>query len=90
MLCAAAFSGPSLARRDVLRADASPYRSPMTPTICVVGTSYVGLSMAVLLAEPCEVRAFDIDESRVEMLRVARARSPTRTSRSASLAVTCG
>jgi len=39
------------------------------PTICVVGTSYVGLSMAVLLAEACEVRAFDIDEDRVEMLR---------------------
>ncbi|MGB7818262.1 MAG: nucleotide sugar dehydrogenase [Ornithinibacter sp.] len=41
----------------------------MTPTICVVGTSYVGLSVAVLLAEACEVRAFDIDESRVEMLK---------------------
>ena len=42
---------------------------PVIPTICVVGTSYVGLSMAVLLAESCEVRAFDIDEDRVEMLR---------------------
>ncbi len=41
----------------------------MTTTVCVVGTSYVGLSLAVLLAEACEVRALDIDAGRVEMIR---------------------
>ena len=38
-------------------------------TICVVGTSYVGLSMAVLLAEHHDVVAYDIDERRIELLR---------------------
>jgi len=37
--------------------------------ICVVGTSYVGLSLAVLLARHHDVVAYDIDEHRVEMLR---------------------
>ena len=46
----------------------------VTHTICVVGTSYVGLSMAVLLAEHHDVIAFDIDERRIEMLR--RRQSP--------------
>ena len=41
----------------------------VTATICVVGTSYVGLSMAVLLAEHHDVVAFDIDELRIKMLR---------------------
>ena len=40
-------------------------------TICVVGTSYVGLSMAVLLAEHHDVVAYDIDERRIELLRAA-------------------
>ena len=44
----------------------------VTGTICVVGTSYVGLSMAVLLAERHDVVAFDIDERRIEMLRNRR------------------
>ena len=38
-------------------------------SICVVGTSYVGLSLAVLLCERHDVVAHDIDERRVEMLR---------------------
>jgi len=42
--------------------------------ICVVGTSYVGLSLAVLLARHHEVVSYDIDERRVEMLR--RGESP--------------
>ncbi len=46
----------------------------MTHRICVVGTSYVGLSLAVLLARHHEVVAYDIDEGRVEMLR--RGESP--------------
>ncbi len=46
----------------------------MKPTICVVGTSYVGLSMAVLLADTCDVRAYDIDAARVDLLR--RGESP--------------
>ncbi|HYJ28215.1 MAG TPA: UDP-glucose 6-dehydrogenase, partial [Nocardioides sp.] len=46
----------------------------MAPTICVVGTSYVGLSMAVLLGEHHDVVAYDIDERRIELLR--RRRSP--------------
>jgi len=37
--------------------------------ICVVGTSYVGLSLAVLLARRHDVIAYDIDTERVEMLR---------------------
>ncbi len=37
-------------------------------TICVVGTSYVGLSMAVLLAEHHDVVAYDIDESRLQLI----------------------
>jgi UDPglucose 6-dehydrogenase len=42
--------------------------------ICVVGTSYVGLSLAVLLARRNDVVAYDIDEQRVERLR--RGESP--------------
>ena len=41
-------------------------------SICVVGTSYVGLSLAVLLCERHDVVAHDIDERRVEMLRSRR------------------
>ena len=41
-------------------------------SICVVGTSYVGLSLAVLLCERHDVVAHDIDEGRVEMLRSGR------------------
>jgi UDPglucose 6-dehydrogenase len=37
-------------------------------TICVVGTSYVGLSIAVLLAEDHDVVAYDIDERRLELI----------------------
>ena len=44
----------------------------MSRTICVVGTSYVGLSIAVLLAEHHDVVAFDIDESRLEQIRAGR------------------
>jgi UDPglucose 6-dehydrogenase len=44
----------------------------VTRTICVVGTSYVGLSMAVLLAEHHDVVAYDIDERRIDMLRDRR------------------
>ncbi len=44
----------------------------MTRTICVVGTSYVGLSVAVLLAEHHDVVAYDIDERRIELLRDRR------------------
>jgi UDPglucose 6-dehydrogenase len=43
-------------------------------TICVVGTSYVGLSMAVLLAEHHDVVAYDIDERRLEL--IAQGTSP--------------
>ena len=44
----------------------------MTRTVCVVGTSYVGLSLAVLLARHHDVVAYDIDERRIEMLRDRR------------------
>ena len=37
-----------------------------------MGTSYVGLSLAVLLAEHHDVVAYDIDERRIEMLRQRR------------------
>ena len=46
----------------------------MNQRICVVGTSYVGLSLAVLLARRNDVVAYDIDEQRVERLR--RGESP--------------
>lgn len=38
-------------------------------TIAVVGTSYVGLSLAMLLARHNRVRAHDIDERKIAMLR---------------------
>ncbi|WP_345201717.1 nucleotide sugar dehydrogenase [Fodinibacter luteus] len=44
----------------------------MSRTICVVGTSYVGLSIAVLLAEHHDVVAYDIDEGRLELIRQRR------------------
>ncbi|MGL5816021.1 MAG: nucleotide sugar dehydrogenase [Phycicoccus sp.] len=44
----------------------------MSRTVCVVGTSYVGLSLAVLLAEHADVVAYDIDEARIAMLREGR------------------
>ena len=37
--------------------------------IIVVGTGYVGLSNAILLAKENEVLAFDIDNSKIEKLR---------------------
>ncbi|HET6953235.1 MAG TPA: nucleotide sugar dehydrogenase [Acidimicrobiales bacterium] len=40
----------------------------MSSTICVVGTSYVGLSVAVLLAARHDVVAYDIDERRLELI----------------------
>jgi len=36
--------------------------------ICVIGCGYVGLSNAILLAQHNRVRAFDIDESKVEKI----------------------
>ena len=54
--------GKSVARR---------HRIVHRVSICVVGTSYVGLSLAVLLCERHDVVAYDIDERRVEMLRSA-------------------
>ncbi|WP_377644055.1 nucleotide sugar dehydrogenase [Oryzobacter terrae] len=44
----------------------------MTGHITVVGTSYVGLSLAVLLAEHHDVVAYDIDERRLEAIRERR------------------
>ena len=44
----------------------------MSHRICVVGTSYVGLSLAVLLARKHPVVAYDIDEGRVATLREGR------------------
>jgi UDPglucose 6-dehydrogenase len=40
--------------------------------IAVVGTGYVGLSMAVLLSQHHDVVAFDIDRARVAGLREGR------------------
>jgi len=40
--------------------------------VAVVGTGYVGLSIAVLLAQHNDVVAFDIDEARVDLLRSGR------------------
>ena len=44
----------------------------MTGHITVVGTGYVGLSLAVLLAEHHDVVAYDIDERRLSMIREGR------------------
>ena len=44
----------------------------MSARIAVVGTGYVGLSMALLLARHHDVVALDIDEARVELLRQGR------------------
>lgn len=41
-------------------------------TIAVVGTSYVGLSLAMLLARHNSVRAHDIDERKIAMLQGGR------------------
>jgi UDPglucose 6-dehydrogenase len=42
------------------------------PRVAVVGTGYVGLSMAVLLAQHCDVVSLDIDEARVATLRAGK------------------
>ena len=44
----------------------------MSKRIAVVGTGYVGMSLAVLLAQRHEVRALDIDAARIERLRAGR------------------
>ena len=44
----------------------------MPVRVAVVGTGYVGLSMAVLLSEHNDVVALDIDADRVELLRSGR------------------
>ncbi len=46
----------------------------MRSRVTVVGTGYVGLSIAVLLSSVAEVTAFDIDERKLDLLR--RGRSP--------------
>jgi UDPglucose 6-dehydrogenase len=48
---------------------AEPQRDHAATRIAVVGTGYVGLSIAVLLAQRHAVVALDIDEVRVETLR---------------------
>lgn len=40
--------------------------------ITVVGTGYVGMSMAVLLAQHSEVTALDIDEARVDLINLGK------------------
>lgn len=42
------------------------------PVIAVAGTGYVGLSMAVLLADHCEVYAVDVVEKKIQMLLAGR------------------
>ena len=53
----------------------------MKRKITVVGTGYVGMSLAVLLARSNDVVAFDIDPSRVEAINFSRIRAvkPTGT-----------
>ena len=41
-------------------------------TICIVGTSYVGLSLAVLFAEQHDVVAHDIDERRLDLISAGK------------------
>ncbi|MBM6546945.1 nucleotide sugar dehydrogenase [Janibacter sp. YIM B02568] len=53
-------------------ADHPADRALVSTRIAVVGTGYVGLSMAVLLAQHNEVVCFDIDPARVEMLNEGR------------------
>ena len=42
------------------------------PVIAVAGTGYVGLGIAVLLAECCRVYAVDISKERIDRLREGR------------------
>ncbi len=44
----------------------------MRSRVTVVGTGYVGLSIAVLLSSVAEVTAFDIDERKLDLLRLGR------------------
>ncbi len=47
--------------------------SPTAPaTVAIVGTSYVGLSLAMLLGRHNHVRAHDIDERKIDLLRAGR------------------
>jgi UDPglucose 6-dehydrogenase len=48
---------------------ADAQQGPATTRVAVVGTGYVGLSIAVLLAQRHRVVALDIDEARVRTLR---------------------
>lgn len=57
---------PQSLRRDI---DSGFVSTPAPATIAVVGTSYVGLSLAMLLARHNRVIAHDIDARKIDLLR---------------------
>lgn len=59
-------------RQEVIRVEEMKDKEQQSLVIAVAGTGYVGLSMAVLLAQRCEVYAVDVNQEKIQMLQEGR------------------
>ena len=59
-------------RQEVIRVEEMKDKEQQSLVIAVAGTGYVGLSIAVLLAQRCEVYAVDVNREKIQMLLEGR------------------